>query len=79
MRRIFERAQGDVMNDPHRDLRLRRYEVLLAQCSDKELVDSLDLLLAAVADKLQQRSRPLGTLAKRRARTKRAIEGRRAP
>jgi len=67
------------MNDADRDLRLRRYGVLLAKCVDKELVDSLDLLLAAVANKLQHRPRPLGTPAKRRARAKRAIEARRAP
>lgn len=69
----------DVMVKLDRDLRLRRYEVLLAKCGDKELVKSLDLLLAAVAEKLERRTRPRGTPAKRRARTTRAAEGRRSP
>jgi len=59
-----------------RDLRLRRYEVLLAKCDDTELVESLDLLLAAVAEKLQQRTVTPSTPMKRRARSKRASEGR---
>jgi len=62
-----------------RDLRLRRYEVLLAKCDDAALVESLDLLFAAVADKLQQHTRAPSTPMKRRARSKRAIEGRGAP
>ncbi|HUH84220.1 MAG TPA: hypothetical protein VLX85_06395 [Stellaceae bacterium] len=65
------------MSKLDRDLRLRRYELLLAKCDDKELVESLDLLLAAVADKLQQRARPPGAPMRRRARSKRVIEVRR--
>jgi hypothetical protein len=63
------------MANSDRDLRLRRYEVLLAKCGDKELVESLDLLLDTVAEKLRQRARSLGTPAKRRARRTRVAAG----
>jgi hypothetical protein len=43
------------MDKLDRNMRLRRYALLLATCKDEQLVESIDLLLTAVAAKLRHR------------------------